>query len=391
MDTHVQEQLNKEKNLKSKLAQTRKIIKIKVRKAFKNRMRNRRIMRERYRPITAAIGKVHTQQEKLAGLPAILNKYTKKISLSKPNQRKNLGPRSVRNRSNFDDHVADLNLDNKESAPLLAIKNVPANVSPTQQSLSPQRVSLHISDLPHARDFGDDYDDASGAGPSGTANSRRRLSNESDNRDIISKSKNSVDNHDDSDLEDSDVSHESHESHKSTRSFEPDDFANVHTETKRPRSDDDDYMQRHDKRYRLRKTPRRKTPQTLLTRSATRKKKFQKKDLENFKQIREERLNKLRRRHSIIDYAERSDDDYDDMEYSDENDEMDVDRTHHGTGIETEFIPYSENVAYEFYDDPNELCDRLRLLIASRAAGNSNHAQEINSLIAELRESGYIK
>lgn len=62
-----------------------------------------------------------------------------------------------------------------------------------------------------------------------------------------------------------------------------------------------------------------------------------------------------------------------------------------GSGIETEFIPYNENVAYEFYDDPNELCDRLRLLIASRAAGNTNHAQEINSLIAELRESGYIK
>lgn len=57
----------------------------------------------------------------------------------------------------------------------------------------------------------------------------------------------------------------------------------------------------------------------------------------------------------------------------------------------TEFIPYNENVAYEFYDNPNELCDRLRFLIASRAAGNTNHAQEINSLIAELRESGYIQ
>lgn len=61
-----------------------------------------------------------------------------------------------------------------------------------------------------------------------------------------------------------------------------------------------------------------------------------------------------------------------------------------GGCIETEFIPYNENVAYEFYDDPNELCDRLRLLIASKTAGNTNHMQEINSLIAELRESGYI-
>lgn len=61
-----------------------------------------------------------------------------------------------------------------------------------------------------------------------------------------------------------------------------------------------------------------------------------------------------------------------------------------GGNIETEFIPYMENVAYEFYNDPNELCGRLKLLIASRVAGNTNHAQEINSLIAELRESGYI-
>lgn len=55
-----------------------------------------------------------------------------------------------------------------------------------------------------------------------------------------------------------------------------------------------------------------------------------------------------------------------------------------------EFIPYMENVAYEFYNDPNELCERLKLLIASRVAGNTNHAQVINSLVAELRESGYI-
>lgn len=62
-----------------------------------------------------------------------------------------------------------------------------------------------------------------------------------------------------------------------------------------------------------------------------------------------------------------------------------------GKGIETDFIPYNEHVAYEFYDDPNELCERLRILIASRAAGNSNHSQEINSIVAELRESAIIK
>lgn len=62
-----------------------------------------------------------------------------------------------------------------------------------------------------------------------------------------------------------------------------------------------------------------------------------------------------------------------------------------GGCVETEFIPYNENIAYEFYDDPNELCDRLRLLVASRSAGNSNHSQEINSIISELREAGVIE
>lgn len=61
-----------------------------------------------------------------------------------------------------------------------------------------------------------------------------------------------------------------------------------------------------------------------------------------------------------------------------------------GSGIEADFIPYNENVVYEFYDDPNEICERLRLLVASRAAGNSNHSQEINSIISELREAGVI-
>lgn len=61
-----------------------------------------------------------------------------------------------------------------------------------------------------------------------------------------------------------------------------------------------------------------------------------------------------------------------------------------GGNIEADFIPYTENVTYEHYKNPNDLVDRLRLLIASRAAGNSNHAQEINSLVAELRQTGYI-
>ena len=61
-----------------------------------------------------------------------------------------------------------------------------------------------------------------------------------------------------------------------------------------------------------------------------------------------------------------------------------------GSGLESDFIPYKENTNYEFYDDANQLCDRLRLLVASRVAGNTNHAHEINSIISELRESKYI-
>lgn len=66
------------------------------------------------------------------------------------------------------------------------------------------------------------------------------------------------------------------------------------------------------------------------------------------------------------------------------------DKKKEGGKIELDFIPYNEAIAYEFYDDPNELCDRLRLLIASRAAGNSNHGQEINSIVSELRELGIV-
>lgn len=37
-------------------------------------------------------------------------------------------------------------------------------------------------------------------------------------------------------------------------------------------------------------------------------------------------------------------------------------------------------------DNPNEICERLKLLVSSKTAGNSNHNQEINSILEELRE-----
>lgn len=45
---------------------------------------------------------------------------------------------------------------------------------------------------------------------------------------------------------------------------------------------------------------------------------------------------------------------------------------------------------YVYWDDPNELVDRLRLLMAERSAGNSSHINEIISIIEELREAGIV-
>lgn len=45
---------------------------------------------------------------------------------------------------------------------------------------------------------------------------------------------------------------------------------------------------------------------------------------------------------------------------------------------------------YVYWDDPNELCDRLRLLIASQTAGHTGHENEIISIIEELREAKII-
>ncbi|CAH2010533.1 unnamed protein product [Acanthoscelides obtectus] len=58
----------------------------------------------------------------------------------------------------------------------------------------------------------------------------------------------------------------------------------------------------------------------------------------------------------------------------------------------TTTMEYSSNDKdYIYWDDPNELVSRLRLLIASQAAGHSGHGNEINSLVEELRESKYIE
>lgn len=58
-----------------------------------------------------------------------------------------------------------------------------------------------------------------------------------------------------------------------------------------------------------------------------------------------------------------------------------------GSGIHMQL--QKSNVIY--WDDPNELVDRLRLLLASKAAGNTGVSNEIISIFEELLEEGLIK
>lgn len=46
---------------------------------------------------------------------------------------------------------------------------------------------------------------------------------------------------------------------------------------------------------------------------------------------------------------------------------------------------------YKYFDDYNEIVDRLKLLLASEAAGNNAHNNEIVSILEELKEAGIIK
>lgn len=62
--------------------------------------------------------------------------------------------------------------------------------------------------------------------------------------------------------------------------------------------------------------------------------------------------------------------------------------THEGTGLITKTLTSHEK---EYWDDPNELVDRLRLLVISAEAGNTSHKNEIINILEELREVGIIR
>lgn len=55
-------------------------------------------------------------------------------------------------------------------------------------------------------------------------------------------------------------------------------------------------------------------------------------------------------------------------------------------------MEYNDNpINYVYWDDPNELVERLRLLVASKEAGHKGHINEINSIIEELQEANIIE
>lgn len=51
----------------------------------------------------------------------------------------------------------------------------------------------------------------------------------------------------------------------------------------------------------------------------------------------------------------------------------------------------NKKVEYVYYDTPDELVDRLRLLVADKEAGNNSHDNEIYSILEELQELKIIK
>lgn len=55
------------------------------------------------------------------------------------------------------------------------------------------------------------------------------------------------------------------------------------------------------------------------------------------------------------------------------------------------FVPLEQKRTYVYWDDPNELVERLALLVASKEAGNTGLEREILSIEEELREGGYIR
>lgn len=64
-----------------------------------------------------------------------------------------------------------------------------------------------------------------------------------------------------------------------------------------------------------------------------------------------------------------------------------------GEAIKVNFMELNKNLKtdYKYWDNANELIDRLKLLLASHVAGHTGHKNEIISIIEELREVNLIE
>uniref|UniRef100_A0A1B0G9Q8 Uncharacterized protein n=1 Tax=Glossina morsitans morsitans TaxID=37546 RepID=A0A1B0G9Q8_GLOMM len=61
-----------------------------------------------------------------------------------------------------------------------------------------------------------------------------------------------------------------------------------------------------------------------------------------------------------------------------------------GSGLSLKSLD-TRKPTYTYWNDPNELVDRLRLLLSSERADHNNHKNEIISIAEELREANIIK
>lgn len=71
--------------------------------------------------------------------------------------------------------------------------------------------------------------------------------------------------------------------------------------------------------------------------------------------------------------------------------ETDTKNIKQGGRLSTVKKKYRSNTDLIYWDDPNELIERLKVLIASKDAGNTNHDNEIIAIVEELKEAGIIK
>lgn len=487
MDQSAQKRLCKEKNVKAKLVQTRKVIQSKFQKAYKGRIQNERKLKEKYRPITSAIEKLHEQKGKKLAVPSI-EKQSKRTTYpvvrgfdkrsgggdsddsSKPDDWNDRDTWQVSGSSNTFGNLKNAENWDEESLPS---DDDDERVWDTDIDDISARKKLHTSHhvshkLPGLQ-FLHEYDDADGAGPSHASTfepmdyeeermkrrnaeksgvgpgKRIRLSKPLVDKNSLAKNRPKwqvrnimkareirksalqraiaaakerplpqieSDNESSSASTVYDLSHDNRVSHVVDLVSSDGEEGEEEGETVQQSS--------------LRTTEKRRKPQELhrnkklfkvptvgnidrkLLAKYGKTQRLPKKLLQKYRQrsfpsqqnpfnleppipsISNPYLTKEQILYRGVNPPEPENMPVLDAPVKKNKKKKKKDDATTGSGIETEFIPYNENVAYEFYDNPNELCDRLRLLIASKAAGNTNHVQEINSLISELRESGYI-